>query len=244
MHRFFASADNIKDKIFICDKKEIHHLKDVLRLKRNDEVIVFDGKGNEYFSRVNSLSSQEVELTVIDRKEQPDQKTYSVCLACALPKKSKFDFIVEKATELGVERIIPLKTSRTIVDLKKEREEKRLQHWREIAVNSSKQSQRKTIPTVERVFTFKEALPEVKGYDLGLIPCLSGERRKIAEVLIQFKGKSIMVFIGPEGDFSPEEVSLALKEGCQPVTLGEKVLKVDSAAFYTLAVINFIFQMK
>ena len=251
MHRFIASAENIKDKITISNKKEIHHIQDVLRLKRNKEVIIFDGRGNEYISRIDSLSSQRVELTVISREENSSRKDWSVCLACALPKKSKFDFIVEKATELGADRIIPLKTTRTIVDLKKEREEKKLQHWREIAVNSSKQSQRNSIPVVEKVATFNQAVQEVKKYDLGLIPCLPArraclfaERQKIEEVLMRFKGKGIIVFIGPEGDFSPDEVSWAVKSGCQPVTLGGRVLKVDSAAFYTLAVINFISQIK
>jgi 16S rRNA (uracil1498-N3)-methyltransferase len=244
MHRFFAPAENIKDKIVISDKTELHHLKNVLRLKRGEEVIVFDGKGNECRSRIESLDGKEAVMEIIERKEGAGQNDLSVCLACALPKKSKFDFIVEKATELGADRIIPLKTSRTIVDLKKEREERKVRHWQEICVNASKQSQRNRMPAMEKIFTFSEALQEAKRYDLALIPCLTGERKKIEAVLRQFKGKSIMVFIGPEGDFTSDEVSRAVKAGCQPVTLGDLVLRVDSAAFYTLAVIKFVSQMR
>jgi len=243
MRRFFVPPENIRDRISIKDKGEIHHLKNVLRLKSGDEVIISDGKGREYRSRINSTGSEGVVLTVIKEIEATLPKI-TICLACALPKNSKFDFLVEKATEIGVDRIIPLKTKRTIVELKGDRQEKKIKHWQEIAVNASKQSQRNTIPELGRVFNFREAVGETKKYDLALIPCLFGKRKKIEDVLMQFEGKSILVFIGPEGDFTPEEVSLAVKAGCQPVALGERVLKVDSAALYSLSVINFIARLK
>lgn len=244
MHRFFATVDNINDGIIIKDKSEIHHLKNVLRLKKDDEVVVFDGKGKEYQARIKSLSELGVEFAVINRKQNKRQKSLEIVLACALPKKFKFDLVVEKATELGVDRIIPLKTSRTIVDLKGGRAEKKINRWQQIAINASKQCQRTTVPRIEGVTLFNQAVGEIKKYHLALIPCLAGKRKKIEEVLMGFKGKSIIVFIGPEGDFTPQEVQLAVKSGCQPVTLGNRVLKVDSAAFYTLSVVNFIFQLK
>ncbi|MDP3143730.1 MAG: RsmE family RNA methyltransferase [Candidatus Omnitrophota bacterium] len=244
MHRFYTPPENIKEKIIIKDSSEIHHLKDVLRMKIGEETIIFDGKGNEYNAKINSLSNHEVVLLIIDKKEGGRKNLLQVCLACALPKKSKSEFIVEKATELGAQRVIPLKTVRTIVDLKGERAERKVERWQEIAVNASKQSQRKTVPKIEKIHTFNQAMQEIKKYDLCLIPCLFGKRKKIEDLLMHFSGKSIMVFIGPEGDFTAEEVRLAIKSGCQLVTLGEQVLKVDSAAFYTLSVINFISQMK
>lgn len=244
MHRFYAPPENIKEKIIIKDQAEIHHIKDVLRMKIGEATVIFDGKGNEYNAKINSLSNHEAVLLIIDKREGGRNSFLQVCLACALPKKSKFEFIVEKATELGAERIIPLKTVRTIVDLKGERAERKVDRWQEIAINASKQSQRKTIPRIEKIHTLSQAMQEVKKYDLCLIPCLSGKRKKIEDLWMHFNGKSIMVLIGPEGDFTLKEVKLAIKSGCQPVTLGEQVLKVDSAAFYTLCVINFTFQMK
>jgi len=244
MRRFFVPFEDIKDKVLISDGKEVHHIRDVLRLKKDRKVIIFDGKGKEYDAAITSISDSEVELKVLNKRTAAGAKDAEICLACALPKRAKFDFIVEKATELGVSRIIPLKTSRTIVDLKGDREEKRISRYQEIAVNASKQSQRNSVPKIERVFSFKEALAEIKQYELAIIPCLSGQRQKIEEALLTFKGKSIIVFIGPEGDFTSQEVALAVKAGCQSVSLGSRVLKVDSAAFYVLAVINFISQFK
>jgi len=244
MHRFYTPPENISEKITINDKAEVHHIRDVLRMKIGQVAIIFDGKGSEYSAKIISHDEREVKLSIIKKNAMEEKDLFKVCLACALPKKSKFEFIVEKATELGVERIIPLQTSRTIVNLKGEREDKKVSRWQGIAINASEQSQRKTIPKIEKIFTFKDAVQEVSRYDICFIPCLLGKRKKIEEVFHQFKGKNIMVFIGPEGDFTPEEVKFAIKSGCQPVTLGERVLKVDSAAFYTLSVINFLSQLK
>ncbi|PIP18804.1 MAG: 16S rRNA methyltransferase [Candidatus Omnitrophica bacterium CG23_combo_of_CG06-09_8_20_14_all_41_10] len=159
-------------------------------------------------------------------------------IACAIPKKSKFDDIVDKLTQLGVYRIIPLKTERVVVKLDKRKEELRSKRWNRIALSASQQSQRNNIPVVEPVQKFKDVLVRSKDFDLKLIPTLAGQRKSLPEVILSLLPMAkILVLIGPEGDFSDGEIKLALENGFIPVTLGDLVLRVDTAA---IAVVSFI----
>lgn len=243
MHnRFFCSKDNIsKDKVIIDDPKEIHHIVNVLRLKKNDDVVIFDGEGREFLGVIGNISKKEIEVLINKIIENKD-KDYAITLACAIPKKAKFDFIVEKMTELGVDAIVPLITERSEVSFSKERMTAKVKRWRQIAINASKQSKNCFVPTIERIKPFKEFVPEIRNYDLALIPTLEGKRLSILEALESFKGKKIIVFIGPEGDFSKNEVELAKKLGSKPATLGERVLKVDTAAISAISIINHILE--
>jgi len=239
MHnRFFCPPENISDKnITIKDKKEIHHIVDVLRFEIGDKVVVFNGEGVEFAGTIKGISKDCINIS-IDKQYQAKKRSFAVTLACAIPKKAKFDFIVEKITELGVDRIIPLETERSEVRFKNDRMLSKISHFRQVAISASKQCQRSIVPKVEEVTNFKDALKAVQKYDLAIFPTLEGERIGMAEALKGFAGKEIIVFIGPEGDFSEEEVKLAKKSGCKLVTLGENVLKVDTAAITVVAVLN------
>lgn len=156
-------------------------------------------------------------------------------MTCAIPKKAKFDDIVDKLTQLGVSRIIPLITQRVIVKLGQEKEERRLKRWRRIAESASQQSQRHDIPLIGGVQDFKKLILESENFNLKLIPTLFGKRKSIKEALSSLMPSSldkakILCLIGPEGDFSKEEVDIAKKAGFVPISLGDLVLRVDTAA--------------
>lgn len=239
MHnRFYCPPENISDKIItINDKKEAHHIANVLRLGIESEIVIFNGEGHEFDGKIKEISKNLIRI-MITKKYQSKKRPFEITLACAIPKKAKFDFIVEKLTELGVDKIIPLETERSEVRYNKERMPDKVSHWRQVAINASKQSQRSFIPQIDDVKGFKNVISEVGNYDLAIFPTLEGQRINMPEVLSGFKGKNIIVFIGPEGDFSEEEVKLAKKSGCKIVTLGENVLKVDTAAITVVAVLN------
>ncbi|MDD5154891.1 MAG: RsmE family RNA methyltransferase [Candidatus Omnitrophica bacterium] len=243
MRRFFAPSENISGKkITIADNKQQHYIKDVLRIKAGQEVIVFDEKTNEYLCSVEKLKPA---LALNIKKIYPAcaiPRNMVLSLACAIPKKSSMDDIVDKLTQLGVDRVIPLETERTIVRLDKKKKELRLGHWRNVAQSASQQSQRSSLPVIEPVQSVKEALSGAKGYDLKLIPTLEGERRSLKDVLRGSGAKNILVFIGPEGDFSPAEVELAKKSGCVAVSLGKEVLRVETAAVAVASYIKFLYQ--
>ena len=237
MHRFYCPSHNISvDKITFLDKEQVHHIKDVLRLKINDKVKVFDDWGNEYICLLKEFLNNQVILEIKNRLLSKTHKI-KITVACAIPKKSKMDDIIDKLTQLGVERIIPLVTQRVIIKFDKDKENQRLQRWKKIAQSGSQQSQRNTLPVIEAIKGFNEILSESKNFDLKLIPTLLGKRKSLKEILANAKPKNILVLIGPEGDFTDEEIDLAIKAGCIPVSLGELVLRVDTAA---IAVTSFI----
>ena len=238
MQRFFISSRNIShDQAIIEDKKQIHYLKNVLRLKPDTAITIFDENGNEYLCRILSFSGKTA--LEIKKKLSPFRKknSFKVTIACAIPKNSKMDDIIDKLTQLGVDRIIPMETERVIVKLDKKKKAQRLGRWKKIALSASEQSQRKSVPIVEPIKDIKNVLSEAGGYDLKIIPALIDKRKTLKEILASSQAKNILVLIGPEGDFTQEEVNLAKEAGCIPVTLGELVFRVDTAA---IAVASFI----
>ncbi len=235
MQRFFVKSSNVSgDKLIISERDQLHHLKDVLRIKIGEEVAAVDDKGQEYFCKVEGLTDREVLLKITERKAAKMHKV-KLTIACAIPKKSKFDDIVDRLTQLGVDRIIPLETYRVIVRLDKAKKISRQKRWEKIALSASQQSQRNSLPVIDPVKDMRQALTGIEKFDLKLIPHLIGERKHIKNVIAQ--AKNILVFIGPEGDFTEEEVDLAAKAGCIPVSLGDTVLRVETAA---VAVASFI----
>jgi 16S rRNA (uracil1498-N3)-methyltransferase len=238
MHRFFISSGCIsKDNAVISIRKDIHYFTDVLRFKIGEEVIIFDERGREYTCIVEGISKK-VSLKIKEKIEKSgERKRVSLAIACAIPKKAGMDDIVDKLTQLGVDKIIPLNTERVIVKLDKHKEGLRLKRWQTIALNAAQQSQRNSIPVIQPVRNMREILSECEGYDLKIIPTLAGERKTLKEVLIHFKPKAVIALIGPEGDFSDGEVELAKNKGFIPVTLGDSVLRVETAA---VAVASFI----
>jgi len=239
MHRFHCPE--LKDAgsvVKIHSKKEIHHLKNVLRLKVGEAISIFDGKGLNATGTILSLEKEGADIQ-IDSYQLPDEKKITVTLACAIPKRAKFETIIEKTTELGVDEIIPLITKRTEFSAPLDKLHKKNFRYQTVAVNAAKQSQRKTIPIIHPITLLKNALNLLQKDDLALMPCLTGQRKRLADLFLgdKIQTQRIVYFIGPEGDFTDEEVILAKAKGCIPITLGETVLKVDTAA---IAVLSFI----
>lgn len=238
MHRYFSSSKNVLgDKIIISDGEQVHHIKDVLWLEVGEEVMVFDEKQNEYRCFIAEISKKEIILSITERPSRQQQKKVSLTLACAIPKQSKLDDIIDKLTQLGVDKLIPLETERVVVRLDAKNKLARLARWKKIALSAAKQSQRNSLLVVEPVKNMEEALAESKNYDLKLIGSLFGKRERLKVILSRHKPDSIIFFIGPEGDFSEEELRLAEKFGFIGVSLGDLVLRVDTAA---ISVASFI----
>lgn len=231
MHRFYCpNIDFSPQKISIINSGEIHHLTRVLRMGRGDQLELFNGQGEEAVGIIESISSLEVSVLISERRHKR-KISASVILACAVPKKAKFESIIEKCTELGVDEIIPMRTERTEVILKDERLARKNTRYQTVAINAAKQSGRATVPVVHAQRSFKEILSSFEKETLRIIPCLAGERKSLREVLQDAKGVQQIVFlIGPEGDFTKQELTMALNEGVIAVTLGETTLKVDTAA--------------
>lgn len=239
MNRFFVENIKLMDNYIILDDlKQLHHLRDVLRLKSGEKAGVFDGLGNEYIVLVNEIGAKSVKLEVKEKRISDDSGV-KITVACAIPKNVKMDDIVDKLTQLGVECIIPLETERVIVKLNKQKKLERLQRWEKISLSALKQSQRSKFVNIHPVVEFKDLVSAAKGFDLKLIPTLEGERKTLRGLFNCPSGKvgNVLILIGPEGDFTPQEVASAKGAGFIPVNLGKGVLRVDTAA---IAVVSFI----
>jgi 16S rRNA (uracil1498-N3)-methyltransferase len=241
MHRFYyPNADFSTKSIRINDAHEIHHIKDVLRLKAGDKLCIFNAKNQEASAVISAVKDMEV-VAAIESVRQSLQKSTHIILACAVPKKAKFEFIIEKCTELGVDEIIPLKTKRTEVIFSKEKLSPKQERFQKVAINAAKQSGRLDVPKIHAMTNFADALKVLDKQGLALIPSLNGKPQHICKALSDAKAKGVVaVFIGPEGDFTPDEVALAEAAGCVSVSLGDTVLKVDTAAMTTVALCRFL----
>jgi 16S rRNA (uracil1498-N3)-methyltransferase len=236
MHRFYCPRVNFSSPVIdIRDKNEIHHIRDVLRLKEGDPVTVFNQAGEEAMGEIRECSSCRVSVE-IHKVSKVEKQAPEIVLACAIPKKSKFEFIIEKATELGVDEIIPLKTQRAEMNLKGERLSAKCARYRSVAVNAAKQSGRSYVPILHPVMDFSSAIKFLIGNSVVFIPSLEGDRTPVFAALArQPSPAKAAFFIGPEGDFTPEEYAEARANGCIPVSLGPHILKVDTAAVVAVA---------
>ncbi len=249
MHRFYCPQADLASKVVaITDLHEIHHIRDVLRLKKGSEVCVFNGKGGEALAMIEEVRDTAVRLQVrsVRQKGRPFDCTQGgdgkprIILACAVPKKAKFEFILEKATELGVDVLIPLKTKRTQVIFTEDKQRAKQERFQKVVQNAAKQCGRADIPRISLMTPMAEALKDLDPRGLAVIPSLNGHNPPIREVLnLHQKPVSVTFLIGPEGDFTPDEVALAQEHGCIAVSLGPTVLKVDTAALAVLALANF-----
>lgn len=240
MHRFFCDINLQNPSVEITSPEEIHHIRTVLRLHKGAAICLFNKDGDEAYATLTSVTSRKISAQV-DRCVHPRGGGQpGIILACAIPKKAKFELIVEKATEIGVTEIIPIITQRTEIRLTDERAGKKQSRYEKIAINAAKQSQRNTVPEIHPCQTFSDAVSRIPRAGTCVIPWLGGEKKSLPEVLMAgTPHTSIIVFIGPEGDFSPREVEQAVQAGAIPVSLGKNVLKVDTAAIVSVTLIRF-----
>jgi 16S rRNA (uracil1498-N3)-methyltransferase len=238
MELFFVSPDDVAGDFLYLRKDEANHLRDVLRYKEEDEIFAFDGEGSLYRGVIGKMEKENVKVKILEvnKEERPFKR---IILVQAIPKKQNMDSIVEKATELGVDRIIPVITARTVSCPSRDKQTKFIGRWRKIALEASRQSKRLFLPEIEGIKNFKEVISSIPSESSPLIPHLGRENKELKKIdWSKLKG-NIFVFIGPEDDFSEEEVSAAEKMGAIPVSLGKNVLKVETAAYYALSVLKY-----
>ena len=241
MHRFyFQNADLLKKTLTVTDPDEIHHVKDVLRLKKGAVVQIFNGQNQEADVVIQSFGQEGLQVSV-QAVRQMTLRAPRIILACAPPKKDKFEWIIEKCTELGVDEIIPLKTKRGQVVFSTEKMAGKLSRFKKVAVNAAKQSKRMALPIIHPMTDLAKVLKGLDPKGIHLFPSLNGHADPIKEALLKdFSDQPVTIFIGPEGDFTPEEVRMALDHGCVLVSLGSSVLKVETAAIATVSLVRLL----
>ncbi|MSU58650.1 MAG: 16S rRNA (uracil(1498)-N(3))-methyltransferase [Pedosphaera sp.] len=244
MHRFHLPPEQCRGATLALTGSEAHHAARVLRVQPSERVTVLDGAGGEFLCEVAGVDKREVQLTVRERKIHPPSPC-QITLLQAIPKGKIIESIIEKATELGAHRIVPLLTERVATRLNKAESAEKGVKWQQVAVEAIKQCGAAWLPKVEAPLTPKEFLACAERFDLSLVGALQGDAHHPREVLGAFekqhgsRPRSVAIWIGPEGDLTLDELKLILTAGAKPITLGPLVLRVETAAIYCLSFLNY-----
>ena len=237
MHRFYLPSKAWNAHSPVLEEDESHHVLNVLRFGVGDHITVFDGDGSEARGDIVAVEAGKVTLR-IGPKLESQPLGCALTLAQAIPKGKQMDFIVQKATELGAARIAPLFSARTIVQLDVKDAEKKRDKWQEIAIEACKQCGQNRLPEIAVPLSPKTFFEKQEPSELMLIASLQPDARRIKNVLADHPNpRSVCVFVGPEGDFTPAELALAKSMGCRPITLGPIILRAETAALYCLSVL-------
>jgi 16S rRNA (uracil1498-N3)-methyltransferase len=241
VHRFFALPEVIDNGTIRLTAEESHHLARVLRLREGERVSAFDGLGNEWECEIAAIHKSECRLSILNELETVVESPLRLTLAQALVKGEKFDLVVQKATELGVSRILPVITEHCEIRISEERSEQRLQRWQRISLGAIKQSGRRRLVEINQPVRFQQFCRGLQGEPALIFSEKAGSEkagpeksglekagRGLPPLAVQDSG--LTVVIGPEGGWSDDEIELATSSGLIPVHLGPRILRTETAA--------------
>jgi|Deesub1362A_J573_1020465.scaffolds.fasta_scaffold00252_5 16S rRNA (uracil1498-N3)-methyltransferase len=233
MIRLFLPPEALLSKEVKISGEDARYLGNVLRVRIGEEVMIFDGAGKRYICRVTGVHRKEVVVEKIREERHSAESSLDVTVVQGIPKGEKMEMIIQKTTELGVKRLIPLITERSQI-----RYTGRLNRWRRIALSASQQSGRETIPVVEEPLHFNEFIDRKERYR-GII-FHEGERQKgLKEILRRLGDGELFLLIGPEGGFTDEEVDQSIKKGFITASLGPRILRAETAAITAMGLIQY-----
>jgi 16S rRNA (uracil1498-N3)-methyltransferase len=244
MHRFYLPPEQCTGNGLRLDGREAHHAVNVLRLKDGERVSVLDGTGHEFFCDVAGASRQSVALAVKEKRTVPPPPC-TITLLVAIPKGKIIENIIQKSVELGAHRIVPLLTARVVTHLDDEGAEDKREKWQQVAIEAIKQCGATWLPEIEAPQTISEFLAQGEKIEMTFVGSLQTERQHPRECFQEFRKqhertpKSAGVWIGPEGDFTLAELQQIQNAGALPITLGNLTLRVETAAIYCLAILNY-----
>ena len=238
MNRFYVPFHaDVKD--LWISSSESHHITHVKRLQIGDDIIVFNGMGDEYDAEIEDIEDNRVKVKINQQKTTSKENSVGIDIAFAIPKGKRSNLLVQKCTELGVRKLIPTNYDRSVVKLKDDCSAK-IEKWQKIAIEASKQCGRNTITEIGKVVNFNNVLKTADSYDLPLFACNQSDSNNLKISLQEHpKVNSIIGFIGPEGGFTADEIEMAKKVDFKFVSLGRRILRVETAAIAVSAILSY-----
>lgn len=232
MQRYFALNEKLE-----LSSSDIYHMYKVMRMKENDKIeVIYDEV--VYLCEITTLSVNSVKLKVLNKKITEDESSVKVTIAISLVKEQKWDFILQKTTELGVSQIIPLSLSRTLIKLDNNKYNKKCERWNKICKEAAEQSHRVTIPNISKQMNINDLVK--LDYDLKIVCSTTDVNQNLKQVLSKHKRYDrILVVIGPEGGISPAEEELLATNGFIKTSLGKFILRVETAPLFVMSAINY-----
>ena len=247
MLHIFVDPAQMKGDLLYVTGKDVNHIKNVMRLKKGDEISVRTGQDDrEYRYGIEEFTDSEVVCRLRFVKEADVELPVKVYIFQGLPKADKMELIIQKAVELGAAEIIPVEMRRCVVKLDGSKKAKKTQRWQAIAESAAKQSRRAVVPMVREPMTMEEAVRFAEqNTDVRFLPYelqeADGSTRDVMDGIRE--GSAVSIFIGPEGGFDPAEVELAREAGIRPISLGKRILRTETAALVALSFLIYHFEI-
>lgn len=241
MYRFFVEPEAVNDNSIIIEGSDVNHIKNVLRMKVGEEILISNGHDREYHCSIVEINNEEVIADIIDIDGPCRELPVKVYLFQGLPKGDKMEIVIQKMVELGAYEIVPVSTKRSVVKLDEKKAANKQKRWNLIAESAAKQSKRGIIPKVNPVCTFKQAIDMAKKLDMIIIPYEEAENMAYTREIISKiePHMSVGIFIGPEGGFEQEEMQMALDNDGKSITLGKRILRTETAGMALMSVLMF-----
>jgi 16S rRNA (uracil1498-N3)-methyltransferase len=243
MHRFYLPPSECSGDVLALSGRDAHHALHVLRVRRGEQVLVLNGAGDELLCEVQASDRDQVQLNVT-RRNSVSPLPHQITLLQAIPKGRIFEGIIQKATELGVSRIVPLLSDRVAARLDGDTAAQKTDKWQVTAIEAIKQCGSAWLPKVEEPVAPMDFLSRTESVELALIASLQPGSRHAREYFREFQDRngrpprSVLIWVGPEGDFTPGEVRAICAGGALPISLGRLVLRSETAAVYCLSIVN------
>ena len=238
MHQFFVEKSQVGKEYVTITGSDVNHIRNVLRMKIGEMIRISDREGGNYFCKIAETGENFVQADIVSVDEEGTELPSKIYLFQALPKGDRMETVIEKAVELGVYEITPIYTENSIIKIDSQKEEKKLIRWLKICKEASEQSFRDTIPIINKI----QNIDDLKVNDLNLICSTREKSNYIKNVLKKASNcDKINVVIGPEGGLSPKEEDKFIKMGYLPITLGNRIMRVETVPLFILSIINYEF---
>ncbi len=238
MFNFFAELNNKTDDGYVIDGKDYNHIRNVLRMKENDRLLVsYNGKSD--LCKIVSFTADSIVLKVVENDFNSTELKLDIVLFQGLPKSDKFELIIQKTVELGVKEIYPVEMKNCVVKLDDKKKDSKVSRWQSISEAAAKQSKRNIIPAIKNVINLKSILQVSRDCDLLLVPYENQEGMdSTLNVLKQIRsGMKIGIVIGPEGGFDKNEIDYLVNGGAVTISLGKRILRTETAAITSVGMI-------
>lgn len=238
--RFFHPDDLEINKEYTLEDEVSHQIYKVLRLKIDDEIFLFNGDNVEYTTKITFVNRKKVTVLIIDTNDTNYESPIKINLAQALAKSQKMDLIIQKATELGVNQITPLISDHSVLKIKSDKIENKIDHWQKVAIAACAQCWRNSIPEVQEPINFRNYITSVKNQTNMLLEPSSKNSKSLKQ--LEFKSsEAINILIGPEGGFSNEEIDICINNGFHAISMGPRILRAETASITAIATLQAIF---
>lgn len=235
MHRFFVSPEGLRGSRVVLPETVAYQLRHVLRMRPGAHVVALDNQGWEYEIELTEVREKQAAGEIREKRPATGEPDTRIILYQCVLKKDNFEWVLQKCTEIGVSGFVPVVSQRTIVNDLKSIEQHKRSRWERIVTEAAEQSRRGALPTLEDPLLLPQALSQVETFDRALIPWEGEQTQNLRDALSLLPRASqsdpeVAIFIGPEGGFTDEEITLARQYGIVPVTLGPRILRAETAA--------------